>query len=93
MVTAAHTLDNAWWVNPSIEAVPEATGAQMTVLDEMAVEDDENPLAWWMAVVAYEQLIEDAGPLPSYHSLTQDEWDSRHFFGRIVQSWVTVLRT
>ena len=65
MVTAVHTLDNVWLGDPSTEAVPEATGAQMKVLDEMEVEDDERLLALCVVAVMYEQRDGDAGSLPS----------------------------
>lgn len=45
VVTAAHTLGSVWWEDQNTEAVPEGTGAQMRVLDEMAVADGENLLA------------------------------------------------
>ena len=93
MVTAAHRPGSAWSADPSTEAVPEATGAQMKVPGEMAVEDGENPLALWMAVVAYEQSTGDAVPLASCHSLMQDGWGSRCSFDRIVPSRMDVLRT
>ena len=93
MVTAAHTPGSVWWEDPSTEAVPEATGAQTKVPDEMEAEDGENPLALWKAVVAYEHSTEDAVPLASCHSLMQDEWGSRCSFGRIVPSRMDVLRT
>ena len=82
MVTAAHRLGNAWSEGPSTEAVPEATGAQRKVLDEMEVEDDERLLALWEVAVVYEQ-----------HSLMQDAWGNRCSFRRIVQSLLEVLRT
>lgn len=93
MVTAVHTLGNVWLGDRSTEAVPEATGAQMKVLDEMEVEDDERLLALCGVVVVYEQRDGDAGSLPSWHGLMQDEWGNKCSFGRIVQSLSEVLRT
>ena len=88
MVTAGHTPGNAWSEDPSIEAVPEATGAQMMVPDEMELEDGERPLALYEAVARYEQQVGNAGSPPSCHSLMRDEWGNRCSLGRIVQSWM-----
>ena len=93
MVTAAHTTDNVSLGDPSTEAVPEATAAQMKVPDGMAVEDGAKLLALWMVVVAYEQPVGAAGPLPSCHSLTPDEWDNRCSSRCFVQSLLEVWRT
>lgn len=93
MANAAHTPDNVSSGDRSTEAVPEATGAQMTVLDELAVADGEKLLGLWMAVAVYEQRFGNAGSLPSCHSLMPDEWGNRCSFGRIVQSLLGVLRT
>ena len=93
MVTAAHTLSNAWWEDPSTEAVPEVTGVQMTVPDEMAVEDDEHPLAWKEEAAMCEQWVGTAGYRPSCHSRMAGEWGNRCSFGRRVQSSVDVWRT
>lgn len=92
-MTAAHTLDNAGLGDPNTEAVPEATGVRMKVLDEMEVEDGERLLALWTVAVVYEQQIADDGSLPSCHSLMPDEWGSRRPFGRMVQSLLEVSRT
>ena len=92
-MTAAHRLGNAWWGDPSTEVVPEATEAQTKAPDEMAVEDGESPLALLMAGAACEGSVEDAGCLPSCHSLMPGEWGSKCSFDRIVQKWVGVWRT
>lgn len=93
MVTAAHTLGNVSLGDPSTEAVPEATGAQMKVLDEMEVEDGETLLALWEVAVAYEQQVGNAESLTSCHSRVKDEWDNRYSLRRIVQSLREVWRT
>ena len=93
MVTAAHRQGNAWWEDPSTGVVLEVTGVQMKALDEMEVEDGENPLASYVAVVMCEQRIGDAGFLSSCHSPKQDGWGNIDFFDRIGQNWVEVWRT
>lgn len=84
MVLVARKVDNAESEGPSIEGVPEATGAQTKVRDELEVEAGENPLALWMAAVEYETRIGGAGCLPSCHSPMQDEWGNKHSFGQAV---------
>lgn len=93
MVPAAHTLGNVSLGDPSTGVVPEATGAQMKVPDEMEVEGGERTSALWLVVVVYGRPVGDAGSLPSCHSLMQAEWGSRGSFGRIEQSLLEVLRT
>lgn len=68
MVTAAHTLGSVWKGDPSTEAVPEATVAQMKVPNEMEEGDGENRVALWRVAVEYGQSTEDAVFLPSCHS-------------------------
>lgn len=53
MVTAAHILSNVLSGDPSTEVVPEATGAQKKVLDEMVAEDGERLLAKREVVAVY----------------------------------------
>lgn len=93
VVSAAHTPDNVSSEDPSTEVAPEATGAQMKVLDELEVADGEKLLALWRAAAVYEQRFGHAGPLASCHSLMPNEWGSICFFRRIVQSLLGVLRT
>ena len=68
MVTAAHTLGSVWSGDPSTEAVPEATVAQMKVPNEMEEGDGENRVALWRVAVKCGQSTEDAVFLPSCHS-------------------------
>ena len=93
VVTAAHKLGSVWWEDRNTEAVPEGTGAQTRVPDEMEVADGENLLALSLGVVVYGRSTEDAESLPSCHSLMPNEWGNRCSFGLIVQNWEEVLRT